>query len=87
MEQMRNVMDLQHFLSEGKVYLRDDKIPTRNNSVLPVLTSLISDSSDEEFTDNYAPDAVMKVCDQSQSLLDNDSEYRQKIISKNFKDL
>ena len=75
---MEKVLDLQHYLLEGKVFLRDNEIPSRKKSSLPVLSSLISDSSDEEFTDNYDTEAVMKVCDQSQSLLDNDSEYRQK---------
>ena len=48
-EQMEKVMDLQQYLLEGKVFLRDDKIPARNNSALPVLSSLISDYSDEEY--------------------------------------
>ena len=74
---MEKVLDLEQYLLEGKVFLRDQKIPARNNNSVPALSSLISDSSDEEFTDNYDTEAVMKVCDQSQSLLDNDSKYRQ----------
>ena len=84
-------MDLQHYLLEGKVLLRDNKIPVRNNSSLLASSSLISDYSNEEFTDNYDTDAVMKVCDQSQSLLDNDSEYRQnnniQEIQRSLKDM
>ena len=75
---MEKVIGLQQLLSEGKFFLRDDKIPAINNSELTIFSPLISDSSDDENTENYAPNAVMKVCDQSQSLLDNDSEYRQK---------
>ena len=84
-------MDLQHYLLEGKVLLRDNKIPVRNNSSLLASSSLISDYSNEEFTDNYDTDAVMKVCDQSQSLLDHDSEYRQnnniQEIQRSLKDM
>ena len=74
---MEKVLDLEQYLLEGKVFLRDQKIPARNNNSVPALSSLISDSSDEEFTDNYDTEAVMQVCDQSQSLLDNNSEYRE----------
>ena len=73
---MEKVLDLQEYLSNGNVLLRENEIPPRNEDNNLTLSRMVSEDFVENSSDNYAPEAVMQICSQSQSFLDNDSDFR-----------
>ena len=79
-EQMETVLDLHHYLLCGQPLLRDQRIPSRNSQIAQEENVLILDDSDDarnnSIQQNYGAEAVWQLSQQSQSLLDADSDFR-----------
>ena len=78
--QMSTVLDLHQHLLGGQPLLREQLIPSRNCAIAQESNLIISDDIDDGLNNsiqqNYGAEAVWKMSQQSQSLLDADSDFR-----------
>ena len=77
---MNSVLDLHHYLSGGQPLLREYPIPSRECHLSQECELSILDDSDDArnncIQQNYGAEAVWQMSEQSQSLLDADSDFR-----------